>query len=182
MAELHAWRVTDADAWNDFATAASHRSFPQLWEWGELRQPFGWRPVRIMVGERQGAPLAGAQVLIRDVPLFGWRLGYAPRGPIGDLHDEAVRTAAFAALRALARRERSATLQGDPGAESVLRFIESQDVLMSATKLLKPAAVFLQAEGAANESITIVGGAISKAAARVVFKNGAAEKSVKLRV
>lgn len=116
MAELRAWRVTDADAWNDFATAASHRSFPQLWEWGELRQPFGWRPVRIMVGERQGAPLAGAQVLIRDVPLFGWRLGYAPRGPIGDLHDEAVRTAAFAALRALARRERIATLKVDPEA------------------------------------------------------------------
>lgn len=116
MAELRAWRVTDAHAWNDFATQARHRSFPQLWEWGELRRPFGWRPERIAVGEEHGAPLAGAQVLLRDVPLLGWRLGYAPRGPIGDLDAAPVRDALFAALRTLARRERIATLKVDPEA------------------------------------------------------------------
>jgi hypothetical protein len=73
------------------------------------------------------------------------------------------------------------SVQGDKDAESVLRFIQSQDVLMSATKLLKPAPIFLQVEGAANEGITIDGGDISKAAIPVAFKNGAAEKSVKLR-
>jgi hypothetical protein len=74
------------------------------------------------------------------------------------------------------------SVQGDNGAESVLRFIEAQDVLMTATKLLKPAPIFLQVEGAGNESITLDGGDISKAATPVVFKNGALEKSVKLRV
>lgn len=74
------------------------------------------------------------------------------------------------------------SVQGDRGAESVLRFIESQDVLMSATRLLKPASVFLQVEGAANENITIDGGDLSKATTPVAFKNDAAEKSVKLRV
>jgi len=72
-------------------------------------------------------------------------------------------------------------VQGDPGAESALRFIDSQDVLMSATRLLKPAAIFLQVEGAMNAGITIDGGDISKAAMPVTFKNGATEKCVKLR-
>jgi hypothetical protein len=62
-----------------------------------------------------------------------------------------------------------------------LRFIESQDVLLNATKLLKPAPVFLQVEGATNENIALDGGDIAKAVAPLAFKNGADEKSVKLR-
>ncbi|HXI72277.1 MAG TPA: glycosyl hydrolase family 28 protein [Verrucomicrobiae bacterium] len=73
------------------------------------------------------------------------------------------------------------SVQGDNGAESVLRLIDSQDVLMSATRLLKPAPVFLQIEGAANAGITIDGGDISKAAKPLAFANGADETSVKLR-
>ena len=73
------------------------------------------------------------------------------------------------------------SVQGNQEAESVLRFIESKDVLMSATKLLKPASIFLQVEGAANEGIVMDGGDISKAATPLAFKNGASEKSVKLR-
>ena len=72
-------------------------------------------------------------------------------------------------------------VQGDQAAESVLRFIESQDVLMSATKLLQPAKAFLQVEGAASENLVLDGGDLSKAATPVAFKNGAPEKSVKLR-
>ena len=36
-------------------------------------------------------------------------------------------------------------------AESALRIIESRDVLLSGTRLLAPAAVFLQVEGAGSE-------------------------------
>jgi lipid II:glycine glycyltransferase (peptidoglycan interpeptide bridge formation enzyme) len=116
MSELTAFRVTDRDAWNAFVEHAPYRSFPQLWEWGELREPAGWRPIRLAVGERDGGPLAGAQVLVRSVPLLGWRLGYAPRGPIGQLDDPAVRSALFDALRDLGRSEGIATLKVDPEA------------------------------------------------------------------
>jgi len=114
MPELAAFRVTDRDAWSAFVEHAPYRSFPQLWEWGELREPSGWRPIRIAVGERPDQPLAGAQVLIRHVPLVGWRLGYAPRGPIGNLDEPAIRDALLAALRDLAKTERIATLKVDP--------------------------------------------------------------------
>lgn len=116
MPELAAFRVTDATTWNAFVEHAPYRSFPQLWEWGELRAPAGWRPIRIAVGERHGEPLAGAQVLIRKVPLVGWRLGYAPRGPIGQLDDPATRQALVAAVLDLATSERLATLKVDPEA------------------------------------------------------------------
>jgi hypothetical protein len=73
------------------------------------------------------------------------------------------------------------SVEGDAGAESVLRVIASQDVLMSATKLLKPAKVFLQVEGATTVNIKVDGGDISKAGKPLAFQNGASKKSVRLR-
>jgi lipid II:glycine glycyltransferase (peptidoglycan interpeptide bridge formation enzyme) len=117
MPDLRAWRVTDRDAWNRFVTNAPYRSFPQLWEWGELREAFGWRPVRLAIGpDPAQPPLAATQVLIRAVPLLGWQIGYAPRGPMGDLDDASVRGALLSALRSLARSEGIATLKVDPEA------------------------------------------------------------------
>jgi lipid II:glycine glycyltransferase (peptidoglycan interpeptide bridge formation enzyme) len=115
MAELRAWRMSDPDAWNAFVEGAPYRSFPQLWEWGELRAGFGWQPLRIAVGEDPASrPRAAAQALLRRVPGIGWRLGYVPRGPVGELDEPAVREALVAALRSLARGEGVATVKVDP--------------------------------------------------------------------
>ena len=83
MAELRAWRVTDPGAWNAFVEAAPYHAFPQLWEWGEVRAMGGWRPVRLAIGPSHDEPVAGAQLLLRQIPLLGWHLAYAPRGPVG---------------------------------------------------------------------------------------------------
>ena len=74
----------------------------------------GWRPVRLAIGADEREPLAGAQLLLRRMPLVGWHLAYVPRGPIGRLDDPAVRDALVAALRALGRAERIATVRVDP--------------------------------------------------------------------
>jgi lipid II:glycine glycyltransferase (peptidoglycan interpeptide bridge formation enzyme) len=117
VAELRAFRIHDRDAWNSFVEGAAYRSFPQLWEWGELRASFGWRPIRIAIGpDPSQPPLAGAQVLLRSVPALGWRLGYASRGPVGNLDDPEIRGAMVAAFRSLGRAERVATLKVDPEA------------------------------------------------------------------
>lgn len=112
--ELHAWRETDRETWNAFVDAAPYHAFPQLWEWGELRAMGGWRPVRLLIGPSRDEPVAGAQLLLRDVPLIGWRLAYVPRGPIGALDDPRVRDGLVAALRGLGRAERIATVRVDP--------------------------------------------------------------------
>lgn len=125
MADLHAWRVTDPAAWNAFVETAPYHAFPQLWEWGEVRAMGGWRPVRLAVGPSQAEPLAGAQLLLRAIPIVGWHLAYVPRGPIGQLDDPAIRDGLVRALRALGREERIATVRADPEAETSTRYGEA---------------------------------------------------------
>ena len=73
------------------------------------------------------------------------------------------------------------SVQGTKESESTLRFIESRDVLLTATRLLAPATTFLQVEGAESGSITVDGGDLSKASSAVAFKAGASQKAVRLR-
>ncbi len=115
--ELRAWRESDPAAWNRFVESAPYHAFPQLWEWGEVRAMGGWRPIRLLVGRSHDEPIAGAQLLLRSVPVIGWHLAYAPRGPIGQLDDSAVRDTLVAALRSLGAAERIATVRADPEAQ-----------------------------------------------------------------
>ncbi len=71
--------------------------------------------------------------------------------------------------------------QGNPEAKSVLRFIDTHDVLVTAPRVLTPAAVFLQVEGAASRGITIDGGDLSKAKTPLALEAGAGKDAVKLR-
>jgi hypothetical protein len=72
-------------------------------------------------------------------------------------------------------------VQGDKNAESVLRFIGSQDIYFDTPRLISAATVFAQAEGKDNLNITIDGGDISKAEKPAAFINGAKKSAVKLR-
>ncbi len=119
---LRAWRVTDPAAWNAFVEGAPYHAFPQLWEWGEVRALGGWRPVRVAVGPSREQPVAGAQLLLRRIPLLNWHLAYVPRGPIGDLDDPRVRDALVAALRAIGRAEKVATVRADPEARTETQY------------------------------------------------------------
>ena len=73
-------------------------------------------------------------------------------------------------------------VQANPQAASALRFIDSSDALITAPRLLTPAAAFLQVEGASTQSITVDGGDISKAARPLSLASGAPEKAVRLRI
>jgi lipid II:glycine glycyltransferase (peptidoglycan interpeptide bridge formation enzyme) len=77
----------------------------------------GWRPVRLAIGRHQDEPIAGAQLLLRRMPLIGWHLAYVPRGPIGSLDDPAVRDGLLRALRAAGKAEKIATVRADPEAQ-----------------------------------------------------------------
>jgi hypothetical protein len=72
-------------------------------------------------------------------------------------------------------------IDGNPSAESTIRFIDSKDVLLTAPRLLTPATVFLQVEGSGNDRITVDGGDISKAQKPLALLSGADEKAVRLR-
>lgn len=61
--------------WNQFLTKFPDAHLLQMGEWGELKEGFGWKPVRIISGD------AGAQILFRRLPL-GFTIGYMPK-PVG---------------------------------------------------------------------------------------------------
>src|SRR5215813_11958888 len=71
--------------------------------------------------------------------------------------------------------------QGSPQAESLLRFINTRDALLTASRVLTPAAVFLRLEGSASDGITVDGGHLSKAGKLMAYGAGATKKAVKLR-
>lgn len=63
--------------WNQFVTSHPNTHLLQTGEWGELKSAFGWKPVRVVSGER------GVQILFRKLPL-GFTIGYIPKAVVSD--------------------------------------------------------------------------------------------------
>jgi polygalacturonase len=71
--------------------------------------------------------------------------------------------------------------QGNSEAESLLRFTDTREGLLTACRSLKPCAAFLQVEGTGTDDITIAASDLSKAASPLKFSRGAAKGAVNLR-
>src|SRR6185369_1329085 len=56
--------------WNQFIQSHPDAHLLQIGEWGELKNDFGWKPVRLILNNEMGA-----QILFRRLPL-GLTLGY----------------------------------------------------------------------------------------------------------
>jgi peptidoglycan pentaglycine glycine transferase (the first glycine) len=61
--------------WNQFLATRPNTHLLQTGEWGELKSAFGWKPVRIVVGD------SGVQILFRKLPL-GFTVGYIPKASV----------------------------------------------------------------------------------------------------
>jgi polygalacturonase len=72
-------------------------------------------------------------------------------------------------------------VQGNAAAESVLRFTGVKDALLSGSRVLSSAPVFLQVEGEANANIIVDGGDLTKTHSPVALKAGASSAAVKVR-
>ena len=65
-------QVSLAD-WNQFLEKHPNTHLLQMGEWGELKNNFGWSPVRLVLNNE-----VGAQILFRRLPL-GLTIGYMPK-------------------------------------------------------------------------------------------------------
>jgi hypothetical protein len=70
--------------------------------------------------------------------------------------------------------------ESDAKAESLVRFTNVRDILLSACRMLTAGAAFLHLSGPGNGNIRIDGGDICKAAKAVIFSDGATSKAVKV--
>jgi hypothetical protein len=73
------------------------------------------------------------------------------------------------------------SVQGSMTAESLLRVVNSKDLLFTAVRVLTPCRALLSLEGTSNQGITIDGGDIRKAKKQALYRAGANEKSLKIR-
>ncbi len=83
--------------------------------WGEFKEAFGWRSVRLALSEGETF-VAGAQVLFRPLPL-GFTLAYIPRGPMLRERTPSLLQALRRELDALCRRRRAIFLKVEPNWE-----------------------------------------------------------------
>lgn len=99
------------DVWDEFVSNAPGGHLLQSWAWGEFKQRFGWRPLRVAIAEN-GELLAAAQVLLRRLPYRC--LAYVPRGPSFSPANEEANRALLSALHTVARRNRAIALKVEP--------------------------------------------------------------------
>jgi polygalacturonase len=108
---------------------------------------------------------------VRGLSLNGVRLGTAQPDLRPAVVLDHVEDAALAGVSA----------QGHPEAKAVVRLVESRDVLITAPRVLTPAAAFLAVEGADSRGITVDGGDVTRAAKAVAASDGAAADAVRVR-
>ena len=79
--------MTNADEWNRLAAGHRDANLLQSGAWGDLKARYGWRTVRLAVGDGS-VSRGGVQVLTRTrrIPPLGPSVGlaYVPRGPLAE--------------------------------------------------------------------------------------------------
>ena len=103
--------AADPETWDRFVEAGDPGSYLQLSGWAAVKAVNGWTAHRLVTDEPAGA---GAQILVRRPRPMPWGFAYAPRGPVGDLGDPALRDALVDGLRSLGRHERIGRVRVDP--------------------------------------------------------------------
>lgn len=114
--QLRELTVGQRDEWDRFASAHPLGDFAQAWDWGELKADGEWRAHRLGLYQ-DDALVAGAQVLVRDLPWGAGRLAYASRGPLVDLTTTGAapqRAALFDELEHWCRARGALCLKVDP--------------------------------------------------------------------
>jgi peptidoglycan pentaglycine glycine transferase (the first glycine) len=115
MLNLHSLEADQRVIWDKFVADTSHGHLLQSWAWGELKDAFGWRALRVALWDQdRRSILAGAQVLFRPLPVLPFSIAYIPKGPLLDWSDAALCQRFFQALHPLLHARRAAFLRIDP--------------------------------------------------------------------
>jgi peptidoglycan pentaglycine glycine transferase (the first glycine) len=109
----HTDAATD-EAWDSFLVQTPGGHHVQTSLWAQVKATLGWRAVRVIVTQ-EGKIVAGAQVLLRSLPLLG-AVGYVAKGPLFAKDDPALRRMLYEELKQVARHYRIQQLIVQPPA------------------------------------------------------------------
>lgn len=103
---------TKRERWDSFVSGHPKGHLLQSWAWGEFKERHRWPAERVLVSDADGKPLAGAQILYREVA--GIALAYVPKGPVVDWQDRPVADELVRAVRQAARKHCALYLKIEP--------------------------------------------------------------------
>jgi lipid II:glycine glycyltransferase (peptidoglycan interpeptide bridge formation enzyme) len=106
------------ERWDAFVAEAQGGYYMQTTAWSRLKSRFDWSVARVMV-IRQGVIVAGAQVLLRRLPLGG-SIAWAPRAPLFGVADPLVVRLVLDELHRLGRRSKVRVLLVQPAVDDPL--------------------------------------------------------------
>jgi lipid II:glycine glycyltransferase (peptidoglycan interpeptide bridge formation enzyme) len=111
--EVKLMSAKQRDEWNTFVAREPSFALLQSWEWGEFKERLGWKAFRVAVRD-QGQIVAGAQMLIKMLPLGFASVAYIPRGPLGNWVAEDIAPQLLSELHRVARYYRAIFLKIEP--------------------------------------------------------------------
>ena len=107
-------RPADWENWNETIAALPGAHILQTREWAQIKTRFGWA-AEPFVWEADGRVVAAVSLLRRRLaPGLPWSVLYAPKGPLLDWADAALRRRVLDDLEAHARRSGAVLLKMDP--------------------------------------------------------------------
>jgi len=112
-------RIRQPEAWNKIVTSLPDGHLLQSWQWGQLKEKYGWQAERLAWQSPSGSALAAAQVLRRELPIpaLGSRFPvfYCPKGPVLDWSNAALRQRVLSDLQSIAAQRGAILMKIDPG-------------------------------------------------------------------
>ena len=107
--------VNGRKEWHSILSVLHVNQILQSWDWGEIKNRYGWDLERIVWEDHQTV-LAAAQILTRSETRFGIKakIMYVPRGPVLDWNNTILRQNVLEDLRRMAIREKALFIKIDP--------------------------------------------------------------------
>ena len=110
--------IGQPEEWNAVISSMPEPHFLQTWEWAQVKEKYGWKALPFIWQDHSGNVVAAAMILKRQIINKGFaaRLSifYAPKGPLLDWSDQALRTRVLNDLQVLAKSERVIFVKMDP--------------------------------------------------------------------
>lgn len=101
------------EAWDAYLKTRQDAHVLQSARWGQLKSAFGWEAVRLVLADDDRSIHAGAQLLLRPLPLHLGKLAYLPMGPYCD--DPETYAALWQSIHRTARQHGARFLKWEPG-------------------------------------------------------------------
>jgi peptidoglycan pentaglycine glycine transferase (the first glycine) len=104
--------------WNEIISQLPESHFLQTWEWAQVKAKYGWIPMPFVWRDDSGNIVAATMILKKQILGRGFvaRLSilYAPKGPLLDWKDTALRTRVLNDLQSFAKKQSAIFLKIDP--------------------------------------------------------------------